>query len=68
MPWINCEINLILTWSSTCTIAEVNRASFAVTDTKPYVAVVTLSTNDNVKLLDQIKSGFKRTINWNEYP
>ena len=31
------------------------------------VVVVTLSTQDNVKLLDQLKSGFKRTINWNKY-
>ena len=35
------------------------------TDTKLYVPVVTLSTN--VKLLEQLKSGFKRTINWNRY-
>ena len=28
---------------------------------------MTLSTQDNVKLLEQLKSGFKRTINWNKY-
>ena len=68
IPLINCEINLILTWSSTCVIAEVNRAtSFAKKDTKLYVPVVPLLTNDNVKLLNQFKSGFKRTINWNKY-
>ena len=38
-----------------------------VTDTKVYVPVVTLSTQDNVKLLKQLESGFKRTINWNKY-
>ena len=38
-----------------------------ITDTKLYVPVVTLSTQDNAKLLQQLKSGFKRTINWNEY-
>ena len=38
-------------------------ATFAITDGKLYVPVVTLSTQDNVKLLDQLKSGFKRTIN-----
>ena len=37
---------------------------FKVTDTKPYVPVVTLSTQDNVKLLKQLESGLKRTINW----
>ena len=68
IPLIDCEINLILTWSSTCVIAEVNRAiSFAKKDTKLYVPVVPLLTNDNVKLLNQFKSGFKRTINWNKY-
>ena len=40
---------------------------FEITDTKLYVPVVTLSNQENVKLLDQLKSGFKRTINWNEY-
>ena len=40
---------------------------FTITDTKPYVPVVTLSTKDNVKLLKQLGSGFKRTINWNKY-
>ena len=38
-----------------------------VTDTKLYVPVVTLPTQDNPKLLEQLKSGFKRTINWNKY-
>ena len=38
-------------------------AAVAITDGKLYVPVVTLSTQDNVKLLDQLKSGFKRTIN-----
>ena len=36
-------------------------------DTKFYVPVVTLSTQYNVKLLQKLKSGFKRTINWNKY-
>ena len=38
-----------------------------VTDTKLFVPVVTLPTQDNPKLLEQLKSGFKRTINWNKY-
>ena len=38
-----------------------------ITETKLYVPVVTLWTQDNVKLLQQLKSGFKRTINWNKY-
>ena len=41
--------------------------TFAITDTKLYVPVVTLSTQDNEKLLEQLKSVFKRVINWNKY-
>ena len=71
MPLINCEVNLILTWSSTCVIVSTNNANqnarFAITDTKIYVPVVTLSTQENAKLLGQLKSGFKRVINWNKY-
>ena len=64
MPLINCEINLILTWSSTCVVTNSNLAgTFAITDTKLHVPVVTLSTQDNAKLLEQLKHGFKRTIN-----
>ena len=40
--------------------------TFAITDTKLYFPVVTLSTQDNAKLLQQLKSGFKRTINCNK--
>ena len=42
-------------------------ATFKVTDTKLYVPVVTLSTENDKKLLEQLKSGFKRTIKWNKY-
>ena len=70
MPLINCEINLVLIWSADCLI-ELNtvanqEAKFAINDTKIYVPVVTLSTDDNEKLLKKIKSGFKRTIHWNK--
>ena len=40
---------------------------FAMTDAKLYFPVVTLSSQEIVKLLDQLKSGFKRTINWKRY-
>ena len=60
---INCEITLDLTWSSNHVIYKVGRAtSFEVTDTKLYVPVVTLSTQGNEKLLQQLKSDFKRTL------
>ena len=68
MPLINCEVNLILTWSKDCVITNSTGAGkFKITETKLYVPVVTLSTQDNAKLLQQLKSGFKRTINWNKY-
>ena len=71
MPLINCEVNLILTWSSSCvliaTAIQNQNATFAITDTKLYVPVVTLSMQENTKFLQQLKSGFKRVINWNKY-
>ena len=71
MPLINCEVNLILTWSSTCVLIASNiqnqNATFAITDTKLYVPVVTLLTQENTKFFQQLKSGFKRVINWNKY-
>ena len=41
--------------------------TFTITDTKLYVPAVTLSTQDNAKLLEQLKSVFKRTVNWDKY-
>ena len=40
---------------------------FKITDTKLYVPVVTLSKENKIKLLEQLKSGFKRTVKWNKY-
>ena len=68
IPLINCEVNLILTWSLACVITNSTGAgTFEITDTKLYVPVVTLSTQDKSKLLQQLKSGFKRVISWNKY-
>ena len=71
MPLINCEVNLILTWSSTCVLIVTSipnqNATFAITDTKLYVPVVPLSTQESTKFFQQLKSGFKRVINWNKY-
>ena len=68
MPLINCEVNLVLTWSKGCVISSATgKTKFAITEIKLYVPVVTLSTQDNANLLQRIKSGFKRTINWNKY-
>ena len=83
MPLINCEINLILTWTENCVltrkatrdavpaqrgnpaVTKVNNpknVTFKITDTKLYVPVVTLLAKDDNNFLEQLKSGFKRTI------
>ena len=66
MPLINCQVELILTWSSNCVIIYTDVANqnptFTITETNLYVPVVTLSTQENAKLLAQLKSGFKRII------
>ena len=68
MPLINCEVNLILTWSSASVITNSTGAGTSeIADTKLYVPVITLSRQDNSKLFQQSKSGFKRVINWNKY-
>ena len=52
MPLIDCKINLILTWSEDCVIfSTTGKTKLKITDAKLYVPVVTLSTQDNVKLL-----------------
>ena len=72
MSLINCEINLDLNSSKkrvivATTVANQN-ATFSITDTQPCVPVATLSTQDNAKLPEQLKSGFKKTngININQ--
>ena len=71
MPLINCEVELILNWSENCVIIYTDVAdqvpTFTIIETNLYVPVVTLSTQDNAKVLPQLKSGFKRTISWNKY-
>ena len=63
MPLINCEGNLKLTWSKDCVITNsTSEAKFAITETKLYVPVVTLSTKDNEKLLQQLKSDFEKQL------
>ena len=60
-----------MTWSENCVIISTKVANenptFTITETNLHVPVVTLSNQDNAKLLPQLKSGFKRTISWNKY-
>ena len=67
-------MRLILTWPKNCVLADMTAANnppteleFKITDTKLYVPVVTLSKENDTKLLKQLKTEFKRTIKWNEY-
>ena len=67
IPLINREINFTLTWSKNCVIVSTNfanqSATFPITDKILCVSVVTLSTQDNSKLLQQLKSGFQGEVN-----
>ena len=70
-PLINCELSLQLKWSRNCIIiastANNLNPTFQINDTKLDVSIVTLSTHENIKLLKQLESGFKRTNDWNKY-
>ena len=78
MPLINCKVELLLKWIENCvlTTAEIganadatgaDSATLEVTDVRLYVPVVTLSAEDNVKLVKQLNEGFKRPVYWNKY-
>ena len=71
MSLINCELNLDLYWSKNIIKAITDLTNQVITvsvnDTKLYVRVVTLSFEENERLLEQLKSGFKKTIEWDKY-
>ena len=83
IPLISCEVSLELKWNKNCVITscvirqvdagppEVNGnttgATLSITNCKLYVPVVTLSKDDEIKLLTNLKSGLKREIEWNKY-
>ena len=67
IPLTNCEVELILTWSKNCVLSVMTTRDAegdnpAIVDTKLYVPVVTLSKENDIKLSEQLKTGFKRTI------
>ena len=69
MPLINCKVELSLKWIENCvltTAANAINSAFKITDAKLYVPVLTLSTEDNVKLAKQLSEGFKRSFYWNK--
>ena len=81
IPLINCEVSLELKWDKNCVITSLEQrdigggnrdnaptgATLAINDSKLYVPTVTLSKDDDIKLLTNLKSGFKREIIWNKY-
>ena len=83
IPLIHCEITLVLSWYKECVlvsgahrgppaaapafITSPENAKFEITDCKLYIPIVTLSPENDNKLLEQLKSGFKRSIKWNKY-
>ena len=64
------QSRLDLSWTKNCVLVEHNNnltgIDFNTTSTKLYFPVVTLSINDNIKFLENIKQGFKRTVSWNK--
>ena len=81
IPLISCEVSLELKWDRNCVITSFEKrdigggnrdnaltgATLSITDCKLYVPAVTLSKDDETKLLTNLKSGFKREIIWNKY-
>ena len=81
MPLISCEVSLELKWNKNCIITSLEQrdigganrdnaptgATLAINDCKLYVPAVTLSKDDEIKLLTNLKSGFTREIIWNKY-
>ena len=81
IPLISCEVSLELKWDKNCIITSLEQrdigrgnrdnaptgATLAINDCKLYVPAVTLSKDDEIKLLTNLKSGFKREIIWNKY-
>ena len=81
IPLINCEVYLELKWDKNCVITSLEQrdigggnrdnastgAALAINDCKLHVAAETLSKDDKIKLLTNLKSGFKREIIWKKY-
>ena len=81
IPLISCEVSLELKWNKNCVITSLEQrdigggnrdnaptgATLAINDCKLYVPAVTLSKDDEIKLLTNLKSGFKREVIWNKY-
>ena len=67
MPLINCKVEISLKWIERCLITVANTVAFKKTDAKLYVPIVSLSSENNVKLSKLLSQEFKRPIYWNKY-
>ena len=78
MPLINCKVELSLKWIENCvlTTAEIGANADAtgadcttleITDARICVPVVTLSAEDNAKLVKKLNERFKRLVYWNKH-
>ena len=78
MPLINCEVEIIPTWKKNCVLVDMTRKNaqgdnpaiipprgleFQLTDTKLYVPVVTLSKENDIKLLEKLNLDLKELLN-----
>ena len=59
MPLINCKVEISLKWIENCMLTTANTANFKTTDAKLYIPIVTLSSDDNVKLSKLLSEGLK---------
>ena len=68
MPLISFKVERSLKWYENCALSRAGTAAtFAITDTKLYVSVVTLKTGDNVKLSELLSQELERSVYWNKY-
>ena len=68
MPLVNCKVELSSKWIENFILSSSGTAAnFKITDTKLFVPIVTLKTEDNTKLSKLLSEGFKRSIYWNKY-
>ena len=67
MPLINCKIHFRLNWSRDSAISSIVNTTFKIKNTKLYIPIVTLSSKDNVKLVNILEDRLERPAYWNEY-
>ena len=68
MPLINSKLHLELNWTKSSIMSNAaNVSTLKITKTELHVPLVSLKTNENLKLTKLLSKGFKRSVFWNEY-